>query len=229
MKLMNIAMGKTIHKWLFLSAALFSGMLVSTASAQDYNLQIRLKDGKLKSVPTSQIASIEFKEDLPAATDGLTGRWMLIASPAGIAGDGGIHTSTIDTIRFTASATDEQGILKCHADTLYIQSGVVYSADWQVQVGQNEQDGTRRLGWILSEQTPVYTKDNANLYLLSENIATQRLEGMTLWSDWQSADSTTFIFPKNQQIYGVFSSTIPYGSGSVSYLEIWASPRFIKQ
>lgn len=226
---MNIAMGKTIHKWLFLSAALFSPSFANTASAQDYNLQIRLKDGTMKSVPTSKITSIEFKEDQPAEADGLTGRWMLVASPAGVAGEGGIHTSTIDTIRFTASATAEQGILKCHADTFCIQSGVAYSADWQVQVGQNEQDLTRRLGWILSEQTPVYAKDGTNLYLLSENIATQRLEGMTLWSDWQSADSTTFIFPKNQQIYGVFSSAIPYASGSASYLEIWASPQFIKQ
>lgn len=226
---MNIAMGKTIHKWLFLSAALFSGLLASTASAQDYNMQIRLKDGTLKSVPTSKIASIEFKEDQPGAVDGLTGKWMLIASPAGVAGEGGIHTSTIDTIRFTASATSEEGILKCHADTFYIQSGMVYSADWQVQVGQNEQDGTRRLGWTLSEQAPVYTNDSASLYLLSENIATGRLEGMTLWSDWQTADSTTFTFPKNQQIYGVFSSAVPYDSSSASYLEIWASPRFIKQ
>ena len=226
---MNIAMEKTIHKWLFLSAALFNGLFVNTASAQDYNLQIRLKDGTFKSVPTSEIASIEFKEDQPAAVDGLTGRWMLVASPAGVAGEGGIHTATIDTIRFTASATSEAGVLQCHADTFCIQAEVVYSADWQVQVSQNEEDDTRRLGLIWSEQTPVYTNGSTNLYLLSENITTQRLEGMTLWSDWQSASAATYTFPQNQEIYGVLSSAIPFSSASSSYLEIWASPRFIKQ
>lgn len=227
---MNIAMEKTIRKWLFLSAALFSGWwgnAASTASAQNYNLQIRLQNGTVKTVPTNEIASIEFKEDLPPELDGLTGRWMLIASPVGVAGDDGIYTSKADTIQFTAAMGSEPGTLQCHAESFVTRSGITYSADWLVQVSQNEQDGTRRLGWQLSEQTPVCTQSDRHLYLLSENIQTQRLEGMTLWSEWQPADATTFTFPQNQEIYGVLSPTIPYSSPGSEYLEIWASPRFV--
>jgi hypothetical protein len=62
---------------------------------------------------------------------------------------------------------------------------------------------------------------------LSENIDTQKLEAMTLWSDWQEAASTTFSLPKTQQIYVVISTGLPY-NGAVGYAEIWASVKLHK-
>ena len=225
-------MEKTIHTLALLSAVLFS----MTAVAQDYNVQIRLHDGTTKSWPTSQIAHIDFRQDAPPTYEGLTGRWMLIASPAGLADNSGIGTATIDTIRFTATLAADGGSLLCHADTLYEQGGTVYPADWQVLVMQNEQDGTRRLGWQLSEQTPATIIHNSQfiihnsqtyLYLLSENIQTARLEGMTLWSNWQAAPATTYTFPQTQEVYALLTTSIPYAPPA-DYLEIWASPRFVK-
>lgn len=221
-------MEKTIHKWLFLSAVLFNCWWVATTAAQDFNLKIHLHDGTVRTIPANEIASIAFEESKSQAPDGLTGQWLLVASPAGIAGDGGVYTTHVDTIRFTAAWGNDPETLVCHADTFCILSGVVYPADWQVQVSQNEQDGTYRLGWVLSEKTPVCTQSGDHLYLLSENISTQRLEGMTLWSDWQATTAATFTFPQYQEIYGVLSPTVPYSSPSSRYLEIWASPRFIK-
>ena len=235
---MNIIMEKTIHKWLFLLVALFSYWYISTASAQSFNLQIRLQDGTVKSMPANEIVSIEFKESQSQALEGLAGHWMLVASPVGIASEGGVYTSKIDTIRFVATWAEEPDYLLCHADTFCIHSGVVYSADWQVQVSKNEQDGSCRLGWILSEKAPVFAQSDINLYLLSENLSTQRLEGMTLWSGWQDTTTAarlcrfalqrTFTFPQYYEIYGVLSPTIPYSAPSSKYLEILASPHFVK-
>lgn len=220
-------MEKIIHKWLFLSVALFN-WCVTTASAQSFNLQIHLKDGTLKTIPANEVDSIEFKESQSYAFEGLAGHWMLVASPVGIASEGGVYTSKIDTIRFTAAWATEPDLLLCHADTFCIQSGVVYAADWQVLVSRNEQNDSYRLGWILSEKVPVFAQSGINLYLLSENLSTQRLEGMTLWSDWQDTTTATFTFPQYYEIYGVLSPTIPYSTPSSKYLEIWASPRFIQ-
>ena len=213
-------MEKLIHKSWLLLAALFS----LTASAQDYQLQIRLTDGTTRNLSTSQIARIEFRQNTPPTYEGLTGKWMLIASPAGLEGDGGIHTTTIDTIRFTAILSDDATYLACHADTLRVKDNTPIAADWQMLVA--EQNGTRRLGWVLTTETPVATYSN-NLYFLSENIQTGRLEGMTLWSDWVEKEGTTYKFPQNQEIYGVWSDQKPYRS-ALSFLEIWASARFVK-
>ncbi len=211
---------KTIRKWLLLSAALFS----LTATAQEYNLQIRMQDGTTKVWPTSGIKSIEFKQDAPPTFEGLTGRWMLVASPAGIDTDDGIGIATIDTVRFTATLADDAGSLHCHADTLCVKDGTAIAADWLVTAA--EQDDKRRLGWVLSATTPVASYSQY-LYFLSENIQTGRLEGMTLWSEWTSKEDNVFKFPQNQELYGVWSEQQPYQSAN-SYLEIWASPRFIK-
>ena len=213
-------MEKTIRKWLLLSAVLFS----LTATAQDYNLQIRMQDGTTKVWPTAEIKSIEFKQDAPPSFEGLTGRWMLIASPAGIDNADGIGVATIDTIRFTATLADDAGSLLCHADTIHVKDGTAIAADWQVTVA--EQDAGRRLGWVLSATTPVASYSQ-HLYFLSENIQTGRLEGMTLWSEWTAKEDNVFKFPQIQELYGVWSDQQPFQSAS-SYLEIWASPRFVK-
>ena len=210
-------MGKIIRKCLLLSAALFS----LAATAQDYNLQIRMQDGTTKVWPVAEINGIEFRQDATPAFEGLTGQWMLVA---GIDNDDGIGRATIDTIRFTATLADDGSSLCCHADTLRVKDGTAIAADWQVTV--DEQDGKRRLGWLLSATTPVATYSQ-HLYFLSENIQTGRLEGMTLWSEWVSKEGTVFKFPQNQELYGVWSDRQPYQSAS-SYLEIWASTRFVK-
>ena len=221
-------MERIIRKCLLLSVVIFSGSwgVVIPSQAQDYNLQVRLKDGTVKSLPVKQIASIDYEQDTPPTYEGLTGNWMLIASPVGSPGEGGVYTSRTDTIRFTATLADDGSCLQCRAESqfsiLNSQFSILNSQlDWQVVVEQNEQDGTRRLGWVLSKDKPVATlSDGRELYFLSENITTQRLEGMTLYSSWGGADATTYIFPQNQEIYAVAGSDI---------LEIWASPRFVKE
>ncbi len=52
-------------------------------------------------MPANKIVSIEFKESQSHALEGLAGHWMLVASPVGMASEGGVYTSKIDTIRFT--------------------------------------------------------------------------------------------------------------------------------
>ena len=218
-------MEKTILRWLLLSAVLFS----VTASAQNYTLQIRLNDGSLKALPTDHIARIEFRQNTPPSYEGLVGHWMLIASPVGSEGEGGVYVSKTDTIRFTASMADDGSCLLCHADTLCLNGDVPLAADWSVVVEQNESDGTRRLGWVLSADTPVASVSGGQyVYLLSENINTQRLEGMTLFSDWVGDDDTTFKLPQNQEAYAVVSADRPFAGNSSALLEIWASPRFVR-
>ena len=223
------------------------------ACAQTQRLQVTMNDGTLLSIPTDSIAAVTFEQTAPPSLEGLTGHWRLIASANGSAGSGGIYTTTADTITFTASLTqpgsDDYGrVLRCHADRFYWRSGHDYPADWRIVVEQNEQNGTRRIGWVLDAESPASTEEfleptdkyledgffywgNADntghryIYLLSENIATQRLEGMTLWSSWLPTSQTAFQFPQNQEVYGVVAESIPFAN-SVGYIDIWASPRF---
>lgn len=141
---------------------------------------------------------------------------------------GGIATTRIDTIRFSATLADDGSCLRCHADTLIIYDGKAISADWTATTETDETSGARRLCWILSSETPVATLSNGqHLYLLSENIQTSRLEGMTLRSDEKSDDEMTFKFPQNQEVYAVLSADKPFAGSASAFLEIWASARFI--
>lgn len=164
----------------------------------------------------------------------LVGNWKLVASPF----EGGS-----EEIAFTASASSDGNTLDCHADQLMVRDANTYDADWKIVVEQNGEN--IRLGWALDAENPVSTNEfqepassyalfgqdtdgnHRYIYLLSENIETQQLEGMTLWSDWQSASSTTFSLPKTQQIYVVVSTNQPY-NGAVGYAEIWASAKLQK-
>lgn len=141
---------------------------------------------------------------------------------------GGIATTRIDTIRFSATLADDGSCLRCHADTLIIYDGKAISADWTATAETDETSGARRLCWILSSETPVATLSNGqHLYLLSENIQTSRLEGMTLRSDKKDDDEMTFKFPQNQEVYAVLSADKPFAGSASAFLEIWASARFI--
>ena len=164
----------------------------------------------------------------------LVGSWKLVASPF----EGGS-----EEIAFTASASLDGNSLDCHAEQLMVRGANTYAADWKIAVEQNGEN--IRLGWALDSDNPVSTNEfqepassyalfgqdtdgnHRYIYLLSENIETQQLEGMTLWSDWQSASSTTFLLPKTQQIYAVVSTNQPY-NGAVGYAEIWASAKLQK-
>ena len=225
--------------------------IVNPLHAQDYNLRITLQDNSVKVIATSDIASIHFEQTAPPALDYLTGEWMLVAMPNGAAGEGNIHTAKADTIHFQATPSTDGLSLICHTDNFYDRSGQAIPADWMITVEQDE-TGSRRLGVVLSEMQPAstaefqyprekyldngffYWGDDASsdahhyIYLLSENISTQRLEGMTLWSNWEREGETTFTLPQNQEIYGVVASEVPYSDTSIGYFEIWASPRLIK-
>ena len=163
----------------------------------------------------------------------LAGQWKFVASPFE---GGGIE------IAFTATPSADGTALQCHADPLLTRSQT-YAANWQLAIEQNE--GQVRLGWLLNADVPAFEQEfqeNASqyalfgsnpdgtpryVYLLSENIDTQKLEPLTLWSDWQPADGTIFTLPVTQQIYAVVSKNKPY-SGSVGYAEIWASGRLVR-
>lgn len=161
----------------------------------------------------------------------LTGNWQFVASPF----EGGE-----ENISFTATLSEGGNHLQCHADNFFAHGSKPYPADWLMAV---ERDGDKlRLGWILDSENPCSTEeyqepasayalfgrdaDGAHryIYFLSENIETQRLEGMTLWSDWQSQTDATFTLPKTYQLYAVVSENQPY-NGAVGYIDIWASPR----
>lgn len=225
-----------------------------SAHAQTQHMQVTMNDGSLLSIPTDSIAGVTFEQMAPPSLEGLVGQWQFIAMPNG-SSSGGIYTATADTIAFTATLTapgsDDYGrVLRCHSDRFYWRSGHTYPADWLIVVEQNEQNGTRRIGWVLDADAPASTEEfqeqpskyledgifywgNADntghryIYLLSENITTQRLEGMTLWSSWLPTDQTVFTFPQIQEVYGVVAEAIPFAH-SVGYFEIWASPRFEK-
>lgn len=239
-----------MRKALLLSA-LFAQSLILNLYAQDYNLRITLQDNSVKQWPVNNIASIHFEQVAAPTLEGLAGEWLLVAMPNGTNGEGNIHTATTDTIRFEATLADDGFSLICHTDSFYTRSGNVYPADWRLLVEQDEQNGWRRIGLILDTEHPASTAEFTEpkekyldngffywgnetdahhyIYLLSENINTQRLEGMTLWSGWNSTAETTFTLPQNQEIYGVVATTIPYSSSAIGYFEIWASPRFIKR
>jgi len=216
--------------------------------AQNYNMQLTLQDGSLMVIPADSIAGIEFEPVKPSSLEALAGQWRLIASANGVS-TGGIYSAITDTITFTATLAPDGNSLICHADCLYSRSGKVYPADWRMVAEQDAQGQKRRIGWILSTDVPASTKEydetkdkyledgffyfgngtetHHYIYLLSENIETQRLEGMTLWSGWGTDTQATYIFPQNQQVYGVVGTAIPYQPGTaVGYFEIWASPRF---
>ena len=164
----------------------------------------------------------------------LAGNWKFIASPF----EGGS-----EEIEFTATASSDGTGLVCHADKFLVRASQPYAADWKLAVEQNGEN--IRLGWVLDAENPASSQeyqepatsyvlggknadgDHRYIYLLTENIDTQKLEGMTLWSDWQSAGSTTFSLPKTQQIYAVVSPYKPY-NGAVGYAEIWASVKVQK-
>lgn len=206
---------------------------------------------EIKQVDYQQIESQQSAN--VALLQEFVGNWQFVASNNGTIGADGVYTSGTDYINFTATMpnadSDDYGqYLYCHADAFYTRAARTYSADWLMRV---EQDGDKvRIGWVLDAQKPAssmefnetkehylengsfyWGKDDGGhryVYLLSENISTQQLEGMTLWSGWGSKSQTTFTFPQNQQIYGVVSPDIPCKS-LVGYFEIWASPRFIRQ
>lgn len=158
-----------------------------------------------------------------------------------------------------AGSTDYGSYLYCHTEKLYTRTGQDYPANWRMAVERNEETKKLRIGWVLDTEKPVSSKEfmeqpekymeqglfyygpsskheggdtgHRYIYLLSENIDTQRLEGMTLWSAWLSEDATEFTFPQNQEVYAVVSLDQPfnrYSYSTVGYFEIWASTRFVK-
>lgn len=170
----------------------------------------------------------------PIIAQELAGNWTFKTSPF----DGGE-----ENIPFAATLSTDNSYLTCHADNFFTRGSKAYPMDWKVAI---ERDGEKlRLGWILDATAPASSEEyqevaskyiiggadiddtHRYIYLLSENVETQKLEGMTLWSDWVDASATTFTLPKTQQIYGVVSRNIPF-NGAIGYFEIWASGKLVK-
>ncbi len=162
----------------------------------------------------------------------LTGEWKLTASPF----EGGT-----EVITFTATLSSDKTYLECHTDQFFTRNSKAYPMDWKISI-ETEGDNIR-LGWVLDAEKPASTQEYQDtqyaiggapvdenhryIYLLSENTETQKLEGMTLWSNWQSSADAVFELPKTQQIYAAVSPNIPY-SGGVGYIDIWASGKLQK-
>lgn len=171
---------------------------------------------------------------LSSTAQDLNGNWKVIASPF----EGGS-----EEISFTATVSNDEKTLNCHADNFFSHASKAYPADWKMAI---EKDGDKiRLGWMLDNEKPcsieefqepanryaLFGKDadgnHRYIYFLSENIETSRLEAMTLWSDWQTSTTNAFSLPKTYQIYAVVSENMPY-NGAVGYIDIWASVKVQK-
>ena len=168
----------------------------------------------------------------PPIAESLSGQWNFVASPD----EGGVVE-----IAFTAMPSADGTALQCHADP-FLTRTQTYAANWLLAI--EEKDGQVRLGWKLNNEVPAFEQEfqentsqyalfgsdpdgsHRYVYLLSENIVTQQLEPLTLWSDWQPADGTTFTLPRTQQIYAVVSKNQPF-SGWLGYAEVWSSVKLL--
>ena len=235
---------------------LLASMRPATAQTQ---MKVTLTDGSSIQMPLSSISDISVEPVVPEALAQLAGHWQLIAMPNGTTGEGGILTATPDTIAFTATVAPDGMGLVCRAERFFTRSGNVYPATWRMLLEENAASGRQRIGWVLDASAPASEKEfdeprekyldnglfywgvnskrtdgdtgHRYIYLLTENIETQRLEGYTLWSSWLSPTATEYVFPQNQEVYGVVALDIPYnyyGYSDVGYFEIWASPRFVR-
>ena len=193
-----------------------------------------LNEEKMKKITTLIFFCMLTLHVSPTIAQELSGNWTFNASPF----NGGE-----ENIPFTATVSSDNSYLACHADNFFTRGSKAYPMDWKIAIERNGEQ--LRLGWILDANTPASSEEfqeeaskyviggvgvdgtHRYIYLLSENINTQKLEGMTLWSDWVDASATTFTLPKTQQIYGVVSQNIPY-NGAVGYFEIWASGKLVK-
>ncbi len=207
-------------------------LLSTVVAAQDYTMTIRMKDGNIQQINISDIDSIEITptpEDVPKLLRGLTGRWQLIASNEGVEIAPGVFSATTDTIYFNATPSAEGRSLNCHTDKMHARTSTVYPADWTVVV--EEQQGKRRIGWVLDDQKPAYSDGTSHLYLLSENINATAWLGMTFWSPWSEESATVYSLSNEEnnarKVYGLLSTQIPFSSPT-GMIEIWSSPRFEK-
>ena len=231
----------------------FSGVAAQT------QMKVTLTDGRIVQLPLSSISDISVEPVVPEALAQLAGQWKFIAMPNGVTGEGGIYTATADTIAFTATVAPDGMGLVCRAESFYTRSGNVYPATWRMLMEEDAASGHHRIGWVLDASEPASEKEfeepqekyldngffywgvnskrtggdtgHRYIYLLTENIETQRLEGATLWSSWLNSGATEYAFPQNQEVYGVVALDIPYNYynySDIGYFEIWASPRFVR-
>ena len=230
---------------------LFITLLLATWTAghAQTKMRVTLNDGRIMNIPVDSIAHISIHSQVSDALKDFEGNWMLVASNNGSVGAGGISVAGTDSISFTAVASSDGIGLLCQASHFFTRTGNSYPATWRMLV--EEKDGKHRVGWVLDETQPASTREfdepreqylengswywgtgqeeHHYIYLLSENIQTQRREGMTLWSEWYAAPQQAYALPQNQEVYGMVATTIPYQSNAtVGCIEIWASPRFVR-
>ena len=185
-----------------------------------------------------------------ALMESLAGEWHFVASNNGTPDSYGIYHAGTDDFVFTAKVADDGKSLDCHADCLYrSKSCTEYPADWRILVEVNNQ-GKHRIGWLLDDQKPAFSfqfnepnenymengfwyfggTDGGNryMYLLGEDVDTGKKMSMTFWSAWSEEGIKSYSLANAEHlaniIYLLVSENIPY-SGTVGYIEAWASPK----
>ena len=116
--------------------------------------------------------------------------------------------------------------------------------DWKMAI---EQNGDKlRLGWVLDDKQPssavefqeaasqyaiggkdIVEGEHRYIYLLTYNLDSGKEEGITIWSEWTEGTQLNFVFPRNQQIDAMVSTTIPFGA-YIGYVDSWSNPSVYK-
>lgn len=216
---------------------------MTAQTAETWKMVVKMADGKRIVLPVSSIGEITFEEGAASAYEQFSGAWRWVASPMGDDSGSGPVVSTTATIPFTVTlppvgSADYGQYLYCRTDSMPLGKDTFFTAEWRWQYKYDEATGKGVLSMLLDESQPVGTLSTSSgtryVYFLSENIETQRLEGMSLDSEW-TADTLTnmsaheFLLPKTQQIYLVATTSIPYAAKDVTgFLEIYSSVRFVK-
>lgn len=182
----------------------------------------------------------------------LAGNWTFKAANNGKIVNG-VYSAGIDEFAFIATVASDGQSLDCHADCLYKSvTNVEYPADWRIVV-EEDGAGNHRLGWVLSKDTPAFTKEfdepatsyaddgfmywgsgseaHHYIYLLAENADASALVATTFWSAWSSDETTEYSLKStehnSQKLYAVVAAAIPCAN-TIGYAEIWASPKIIR-
>lgn len=182
----------------------------------------------------------------------MAGEWKFTASNNGTEVAPGIYSAGTDEFTFTATVANDGQSLNCHAGCLYkSKQNIEYPADWQLLIEEN--NGQHRIGWVLSNEQPAFTKEfdepkdsylengfwywgsgteeHHYIYLLTDNEDASAYAAPVFWSGWTSTEGGVYSLSSaeynSQKLYAIVAAAIPYGS-SIGYAEIWSSVKLQK-